>query len=513
MSSARSLDRRGRAPLATLLAAGVILIPGPAAAGPTGSARGLGPGLGPVAEAELVRRLKDILRSPSLDEAVVGVHVRSLDDDRTLFERNGTKLFNPASNQKIVTTAAALWYLGPSYRFRTTMYRDRDLSGGVLRGNLYVKGGGDPTLTNEQLFGLVNEVALRGIERIEGHIVVDETFFDATYEGPGWEQERSDQSYAPPMSALAVNYGNFALRVMPGDRVGGPARVVVFPDVPSIRVSASVLTRGHGTRPRLWVGTTDDADGGTSVTVRGAVGLGDFEGVTVYKPVQHPTLYAGETIRALLELRGVRVNGKVRIQKMPSSGVVPVATHASAPLAEIVSTLNKYSNNFIAEQVLRTLGAEVRGEPGTWASGCGVIGDFLAEIGVGRDAFVAGNGSGLNDINRITPEQLTRVLSAMYRRFEVRAEFVASLAVAGTSGTIARRFASGPAEQRLRAKTGSLRGVSALSGYVVTRDDRILAFSVMMNDYPGRAREMWQVQDQIGEALADFKATEVVARE
>jgi D-alanyl-D-alanine carboxypeptidase/D-alanyl-D-alanine-endopeptidase (penicillin-binding protein 4) len=90
---------------------------------------------------------------------------------------------------------------------------------------------------------------------------------------------------------------------------------------------------------------------------------------------------------------------------------------------------------------------------------------------------------------------------------------VASLAVAGTSGTIARRFASGPAEQRLRAKTGSLRGVSALSGYVVTRDDRILAFSVMMNDYPGRAREMWQVQDQIGEALADFKATEVVARE
>jgi D-alanyl-D-alanine carboxypeptidase/D-alanyl-D-alanine-endopeptidase (penicillin-binding protein 4) len=123
-----------------------------------------------------------------------------------------------------------------------------------------------------------------------------------------------------------------------------------------------------------------------------------------------------------------------------------------------------------------------------------------------------GNGSGLNDINRFTPEQLTEILAAMYRRFDVQAEYVASLAMAGRSGTITSRFADTPAINRLRAKTGSLTGVSALSGYVTTPDDKVLAFSIMMNGYSGRTRSMWKVQDQIGAALADFRAAEAIAR-
>ena len=142
-----------------------------------------------------------------------------------------------------------------------------------------------------------------------------------------------------------------------------------------------------------------------------------------------------------------------------------------------------------------------------------MVGDFLGEIGIPKDTFVLGNGSGLNDINRLTPQHITKVLRAMYRRFEVRAEFVASLAVAGQSGTITRRFDDEPAQARLRAKTGSLQGVSALSGYVVTRDNKVLAFSVMMNDYRGRARTMWNIQDEIGNTLADFNGADALARE
>jgi D-alanyl-D-alanine carboxypeptidase/D-alanyl-D-alanine-endopeptidase (penicillin-binding protein 4) len=462
-------------------------------------------------EAQLRAQLQEILRAPALDDALVGVHVRSLSDGRTIFERNGTKLFNPASNVKLVTTAAALWYLGSSYRFRTIAYRDASLRGGTLSGNLYVKGRGDPMLTSEELFGFVNEIALHGIEKIEGNIVVDDEFFDSVWEGPGWDQERSDKSYAPPVGALSVNFGTFSIRAMPGDRVGAPARVSVWPDVPSIELSSTVVTRGRDTRRQIWVGTTRDDDGKLEVTVRGALPLGDIDGVTVYKRVYNPPLYAGEAIRRMLELRGIPVKGRVVRGTSPGTAI-PVATHFSLPLAKVVSILNKHSNNFIAEQILKTLGAEVRGGQGTWEKGCDVVREFLEQAGIPRSSFVFGNGSGLNDINRLTPEQVTRLLDAMYKRFEVQPEFVASLAVAGVSGTINSRFADEPAMARLRAKTGSLQGVSALSGYVVTQDNKLLAFSVMMNDYHGRARSMWSIQDRIGNALAEFKSADVIAQ-
>jgi len=464
------------------------------------------------AETQLRRRLEEILRSPRLDDAVVGVHVRDVLADRSLFDRNSTKLFNPASNMKLVTTAAALYHLGPSYRFRTTAYRDRSLRNGVLKGNLYIKGRGDPTLTNERLFGLVNEIALHSIEKVEGNLVVDDTYFDAVSEGPGWEQERSDKSYAPPMGGLSVNYGTFSVRVMPGDRVGSAARVSIYPDVPSIEVASSVYTRGRGARRRVWVGTTRGENGQVRVTVRGAIPLGDIDGVAIYRRVYDPSLYAGETIKRLLEMRGVEVTGRVIVAPKPARGTVPVASHFSRPLAEIISTLNKYSNNFIAEQILKTLGAELREAPGTWEKGVAAVGDFFDAIGIPKDGLVMGNGSGLNDINRMTPRQVTKLLAAMYKRVELRPEFVASLAVAGVSGTITSRFADSAAESRLRAKTGSLRGVSALSGYVVTRDNRLLAFSVMMNDYPGRARAMWRVQDEIGTTLAELDRTNYIAQ-
>ena len=458
------------------------------------------------AERGLTDRLKEILSDPVLNDAMVGVHVHSLTDNKALFTRNGTRLFNPASNVKLVTTAAALWFLGPNYKFRTTVYRDRGLKEGVVDGNLYIKGHGDPTLTNESIFGLVNEVALRGIKKIDGDLIVDDSFFDQVYEGPGWEQEASDQSYAPPVSGLSTNYGTFRVRILPGNRVGMPAQVSVYPPVPGIKIASTVQTKGRGTPRRLWLGTSWEDKGQIALTVRGRMAINDFSGASFYKRVQHPTQYAGEVLAEFLKMRGVELTGKVVLGKLPKERLVPVASHYSKSLASVVSTLNKYSNNFIAEQILKTMGAEIIGQPGTWEKGCEVVARYLNEVGIKKDSFVFGNGSGLNDINRLTPIQVTKVLAAMYNRFELRAEFVSSLAVAGVSGTITRRFSEGPAISRLRAKTGSLTGVSALSGYVVTKDNKVLVFSVMMNDYPGRARAMWNVQDSIGNALADYES-------
>lgn len=462
------------------------------------------------AEARLTQTLQEILRSPELGDADVAVHVRSLKDGHTVFERNASKLMNPASNVKLVTTAAALWYLGPSYRFKTVAYRDRAMTGGVVQGNLYIKGFGDPTLTDEQLFGFVNEIALSGVSEVRGDLIVDDTFFDQVYEGPGWDQEYSDRSYAPSMSALAINFGTFTLRVLPGDSPGADAKVKVWPAVPSIEVTSDAVTTAAGSRGRLFVGTSREGDK-VLVTVRGSISTSEPNGVTLYRRVYHPTLYAGEQIRNLLEMRGVKIKGRVKIGTLNRGGI-PIATHFSRPLAEVISVLNKFSNNFIAEQILKTLAAEVRGEPGTWEKGSSVLGEFLHEIGVAPGTFVLGNGSGLNDINRLTAEQLTKILDAMYTHFELAPEYVASLAMAGHSGTINSRFGNTAAVSRLRAKTGSLTGVSALSGYVISKDGQVFAFSVMMNGYSGRTRSMWKVQDRIGTALAEFRSGEVIAQ-
>jgi D-alanyl-D-alanine carboxypeptidase/D-alanyl-D-alanine-endopeptidase (penicillin-binding protein 4) len=462
-------------------------------------------------DVRLRAELDEILRAPELSKAFVGVHVLSLTDGHTLFEHNSNKLFNPASNMKILTTASALWYLGSSYRFRTEARRDPKMKDGVVDGNLYIKGYGDPTLTSEEIFGFINEIALHGIQKVKGDLILDDTFFDNVTEGPGWEQEHSDQAYAAPIGALSTDFSTFTVRVLPSSAIGEPANVIVWPPVDAIDIAPSVYTTGPGTRPRVWFGTSRAGDR-VKVTVRGSVALGDPEGASVRRRIYNPTMYAGELMAQMLKMRGIEIKGKIKTGRMPHVEVVHVATHFSKPLAEIISTLNKYSNNFMAEQILKTLGAEMADPPGSWDKGVEVIRKFLVEIGIPNGAFVLGNGSGLNDINRVTPAEITRVLAAMHQRFEVQPEFVASLAVAGSSGTIVGRFENSPAISRLRAKTGSLNGVSALSGYVVTQNDKVLAFSVMMNDYYGRARSMWRIQDRIGIALARYRANEVVAR-
>jgi len=457
-----------------------------------------------VDEAALRARLTEILEAPELDGARTGLHVRSVSDGHVLFDRNGQQLFNPASNMKLLTTAAALHHLGPSYVFKTEVRRDANLVDGVVRGNLYVKGYGDPTLTTEAMFGLVNEIALSGIRRVSGDVVIDDTFFDEVSEGPGWEDETGDPAYAAPIGAFSVNFNTFVARVLPGPKPGAPARVEVWPDVEMIDVRVEATTRGPRTRTRLWVGTSSPKPDQIEVVVRGAIAADRVRGYSVRRRVHEPTRFAGAMLMRLLQLRGIDVGGHLRIAPIPERGTVAVTTAYSRHLSDIISLLNKYSNNFIAEQILKTLGAELREAPGTWAKGTAVLSDFLRELGVDDEAYVLGNGSGLNDVNRVSPSLITEVLMRMHQRFDVRPEFVASLAVAGLSGTIGSRFSDTAAVSRIRAKTGSLTGVSALSGYVTTRDDRVLAFSVMMNGYEGSARRMWDLQDQIGVVLARF---------
>ncbi|MBN2358173.1 MAG: D-alanyl-D-alanine carboxypeptidase/D-alanyl-D-alanine-endopeptidase [Deltaproteobacteria bacterium] len=454
--------------------------------------------LSPLLDPEVREVVSRALTQPALRGARLGLHAVSLTTGAVLLDKNSQLLLNPASNAKLATTAAALSLLGPEYRYHTLYASEGEVVGKQLRGNLYVQGRGDPTITTERLLAIVHELKLLGIEKIEGRIIVDDSYFDDQREPSGWEQEEGDRAYLAPTGALSLNHNTVTLYVRPGPVEGAPAQVVVDPPSDYVELENRVTTTRWETQlyMRSW-----ERSGKNRVRLLGRIGT-DQGPRRIYRRSADPGLHFGSALAGVLNAAGIKVSSAVRRGLMPDRAR-SLYIDRSPRLAEIVDDLNKWSNNFIAEQLIKTLGAEVGGKPGSFAHGLAAVHGFLeAEVGFAAGSYVFENGSGLNDVNRFTPEQLTRLLAYMYRHPEAGAEYVTSLGVAGAQGTIASRLRHTAAERRLRAKTGTLTGVSALSGYVVTAAGEAIAFSIMVNGISGRIRPILEVQDMIGEALA-----------
>jgi D-alanyl-D-alanine carboxypeptidase/D-alanyl-D-alanine-endopeptidase (penicillin-binding protein 4) len=446
---------------------------------------------------DLAQALQSIVGAGALAGARTGVFVADAATGEPLFARDADVLLNPASNVKLVTTAAALVRLGPEYRFATEL-RVEGVPGASTAKALHVRGKGDPTLVSERLWVIAGELAHLGLRSI-GDLVLDDRFFDAERIGPGFDQEEGDRSYLAPAGALSLNWNTVAIHVGPGERRGAKARVELEPASDALVVENRTTTVAARGARRLQI-TSSSSGGKQRFVVSGRIPLGSRTQV-VWRRVEEPALYAGETLRRYLALRGVRVTGTVRLGVAPP-GARLVHVSQSEPLSDVVRRLNKTSNNFVAEQLVKTLGAEVKGAPGSWAKGVAATEAVLAELGVPRGAYVMKNGSGLNDTNRFSARQLVTVLRAMWGRFPLHAEFMASLPVAARDGTIRYRMDGTAAAGRLRAKTGTLEGVTGLSGFVETAGGRTLAFAVLVNDHAGRGSGAVRAVDAIGAALA-----------
>lgn len=450
------------------------------------------------AEREALKRaiLEVIQRSP-LKSARISVQIRSLDDGAIIYAQNPDELLNPASNVKLVTSAAALVRLGPDYRFETEFLTDAPLQDGKAR-TLFVRGKGDPTVTTERLYGMVSELIHAGLKEVSGDLVIDDSYFDAERLAPGYDQENSDRAYMAPTGAVSLNWNSVGIYLRPGSAVGRKGAVEVEP-ASDYFVIENGLSTGRRHR-RFWVSSHPDGQR-QKITARGVVPL-DRGTWSVWKKIDHPPLYFGHTLKALLQQRGVKVKGKVRLGATPASAK---ALHAaqSETLDLVLKKLNKHSSNFIAEQLIKTLGAEVKGAPGSFVRGIEVVEDFLEkEVGLPRGTYVMKNGSGLNDTNRFSAAQLDRVMRYMYRSFPYSAEYLSSLGIAATDGTLRYRFEGSDAVGRLRAKTGTLENVSALSGFVEAVGGEKFVFAVLVNDFPGRAGTVVQHIDALGAAVA-----------
>ncbi len=438
-------------------------------------------------------------------DAQVALQVVSLRTGEEVFGYQADQGMVPASTMKVITAAGALKTLGPSYRFTTRVLTDGELRpDGVLDGNLYVQGGGDPTLVLEKLWKLVYDLHLNGLARIEGDVIFDDTFFDRSWPTAGWDKPRDvarGPSYFAHVGALALNFDTVAVVVRPGAKAGDPAAVALETEAPGVvqienRVKTTTSGRRHVKLERVVTGRS------MSLVLTGTVPL-SANAVRYYRTVPDPSAYFTAAFAAQLRAQGVSVAGAYVDGEVPEAAD-EILSLKSPPLASILMDMNKYSSNFIAEQVLKTLGAEVSGAQGTTAAGLEVLGDYLVSLGIPREEFKLVNGSGLTRSARLRPTHLTAVLADMAGDPRVGHEFMASLAIGGRDGTLWARFAEDDQVDRVRGKTGTLDGVHCLAGTVEAADGELYAFAYLVNELPGSIARARQVADRFCGALCEL---------
>jgi D-alanyl-D-alanine carboxypeptidase/D-alanyl-D-alanine-endopeptidase (penicillin-binding protein 4) len=438
--------------------------------------------------AKLRERLLELLRDRPLNRTRVGVEVMQASDGDVLFAHNAALPFNPASNTKMLTTAAAITYLGGDYRYHTALYGPAPDVDGVVRGDVVLRGTGDPSLTASDVAEIAHNLAERGVTRIEGDLLADPRFHDAAQPAGDGVGE----------GALILNRNTYSVRVRPND-VGHAALVDVSPRSDFFVIENQAATvRGKRSRLRIDQYRRDDR---LVVTVKGRIADDRGEYVDARR-IGDATPLAGWTLRAALADFGVELTGTVKLGS--SSATSLLAEHRSAPLADVCKISNKPSNNFVAEAIYRTLGGELYGLPGTLAKGTRAIVEYLTAEGIPVGGYRIINGSGLTHENRITPSNLASLLRKIYFDLSVAPDFLTSLAIGGVDGTIRNRFMGTEAVGLVRAKTGTLSGVSALSGYVGDKDD-VLVFTIFVQGFRHkRVNEVRHAQVRMVEAMLRY---------
>jgi len=465
-------------------------------------------------------------RTRSLSEIHVGIHVALASSGRAIFDHNGSKLFIPASNLKILTSACALELLGPEHRLQTDfLSQNRWRQDGLLEGDLILKGFGDPTLTDlesvelwrtvpraDKAYGLPHglEVTLEsivrklrrlGLREIGGDILIDDSFFESKRVADGWMTDDEPWFYGAQIGALSVNENILTVTVNSSPRVGDPAIVRTAPATSYVRVTSDTTTVERGTAASL---VFTRSRGQNEIIVKGSIPHGHRR-IVKFMTVEDPGLYTGYVLREVLGKSGITVSGLVKRRKVDNNMQL-LLRNCSAPLSSIVHYLNKTSDNFYAEMLLKAMGA-VAEKDGSWEGGLKAIRSFLMRQGI-RRAYRIADGSGLSRYNLLTPRTLTRVL----RNARNNSHFVDSLPIAGVDkgyGTLWRRMKDTVAAGNLRAKTGTVEGVSTLSGYVSSLDRKELVFSVMVNGIVRDAKMGKNLQDRIGVLLASNRLADI----
>ena len=484
----------------------------------------------------LAARIETILADPEMARAFWGIEVVSLESGKTLYSQNSDKLFTPASNTKLFTTAAVLALIGPAYKFHTTVETAGTVDKyGRLTSDLLLVGRGDPNLSGRTLpynlkterklpaikvlEDLADQLAQKGVRFVDGDIVADDSYFAFERYGEGWTQDDLVWEWGAPVSALTVNDNVVFVNILPADRAGDRAFVSINPFPDYYRLDNRVITTPSGTGPRkIYI---NREPGSNQLTLWGNIPLDDT-GANEALAIDDPADFAAQLFRKLLERRGIIVYGKSRTRHTELanlstfsvtttvaagggelSGQAPriappplvLAGYESQPLIQDLKVINKVSQNLHAELMLRLLGRE-KGTAGTIEGGLEVVRSFLAQADIHPEDFVFYDGSGLSRQNLVTPHSVVKLLKYAGSQ-PWAASFQDTLPVAGVDGSLADRLKGTAAQGHVMAKTGSLGHVNALSGYANTMSGDRVAFSIISNNHNLPTKRALEMIDKI----------------
>jgi len=383
----------------------------------------------------------------------------------------------PGSNMKILTLAAAADRLGWNYRFETRVVTTATLEDGVLHGDLIVVGSGDPSISDRSdehgiLQALAGRVRDAGVRRIDGRIIGDDDLFEDQPLGEGWAWDNLAYGYSAPTTALEFNDGSVDLVIRAGAASGDPVDLRVRPDGSGLEIDNRLVTIAETGSGRL---TMERMPGSPRLLVKGEIPAKAPAFVRTAS-VDNPTQFFANAFRLALIAEGVDVSMGAfdmdEVQSKPDLAVArTVATRQSAPLSDLATPMMKVSQNQYAELLLKTIGGKQ------------VMSDLLGARGIAKDSYIIADGSGLSRYDYVTDETLVKLLQLLHERPGDAAMFPPTLPVMGRDGTLARRLNGTPEEGKVRAKSGTIDNVRALSGYLETAGGNILVFSIIANNF------------------------------
>ena len=409
----------------------------------------------------------------------IGIMVRSADTGKTVFRYNSKKEFIPASNNKILSSVAALSLLGKDFQFKTEFYLGGGIHSGVGHGGLYVKGFGDPSIDIKKIREIAGQIKALGITGIEGGIHLDGSYFDDIHYGEGWDPDWFGKGFCPPVTAISFNYNSAKIKISASRVQGVPAIISTEPaEFPfPIRNRVSTSLKKSGVRAQY--------NERNELRISGYVSSRK-KAETLELSVPDPFFYFGSVLKQVLEENGIEVNGNIDRRRVPR-WAGKIFTHYSEPLGTVIREYNKESVNIIGESIVKVIGAKYFSAPGSWKSGTYVIENHLRKIGLNGN-FSMADGSGLSRLNRVSPEDITQALAKVYEDPDISEEFLASLPIAGVDGTLKKRFRN--LKGKVFAKTGYLEGARSLSGYAFGKNGRVYVFSIISNGVGARVKKL-----------------------
>jgi len=447
--------------------------------------------------------LFQIINGEFFEQSQIAISVYDLTEKESLFKHNTKLLFHPASNMKLLTTAAALINLDSAYQFSTKLYHTGVIEGDTLYGDLYIVGGLDPDFTTDDLDSLVHVVKSLGIKIITKNIYADLSIKDSIYWGKGWMWDDESDPLAAHLSALNINDNSIEVFVE-GSIVDSQANIILTPKTEYVSIDNRSKTVSANV-PNHFIIDRDWLNGNNTIIVEGKVRRSEFIDSSDHEKkisLLEPEKYFLTLFKEHLLSEEIDILGKIDVKKLPANPVYLASINR--PIDTVVVNIKKESDNLSAEMLLYALALNDSGAPANAAYGLETIKRLVDSIGLDPKDYSFADGSGVSRYNLVSAELIIELLKYMYRRPDFYL-YYNSLSIAGVDGTLEKRMKDTQAEGRVYAKTGTLKGVSTLSGYITTLNGNFITFSILMQNYVENKRVARDIQDAICNILVNYK--------